>query len=610
MKKWSIVLMVISLLTACQPKSQVSEIVISDKNQSTEATVIDGTIKLTPTQTLIYENSEPETDSTIEQPSNWQFGGTKLILADGYRFEKLITPDQPVPNSLVISEDDTIFIGQNEFPPYLWVLNPWTGEFRDLALPKPWSVFHASGPGDSILVSYHEEIWQVHSDGSHEIWSINPNFNIPMEFTPRGTLLAASGHRDSLVEMNRNGEEKIISDGFTALEDVAILSDGSILLYDVLNKDVLEPYAKLYRLSPDGKLILLREDLEPYFPALTIDPFGNAYIKSQELGYALIDPKSEQLTSVTDDLEDKNCLRLFDHLGFLSNGELVAADYRGYGILAFNLDSNASRVVVSLPSIRTRAISFGPENILYLGVEGCSTLGALQSQIIRFQPDHGKEILLDNLNGDLIDLAFGPDGTLYYLLNNRLYWFDINSGVTEEIQLQTQSMVPWTISVNPISGNVFMSSFNDSSIYEFNKEGLIGEYPINFPKLPRDTYIEFDNYGNLYIFSHELENNEFGPIVQRWVLKMEYGSNIVTLLKEIDLVDERGPMGDMTVDSEGNIWIVTAPDSNLIKIDSLGEMDVVAYGVPMDTLGIAVDTKGQIALSHEEGIFRVIFEDN
>jgi hypothetical protein len=66
-----------------------------------------------------------------------------------------------------------------------------------------------------------------------------------------------------------------------------------------------------------------------------------------------------------------------------------------------------------------------------------------------------------------------------------------------------------------------------------------------------------------------------------------------------------GTMNVMNVDSEGNIWVITNPDSLIYRITPAGEISIFAQNTPIDIPAIDITTKGELIFNAEEGFYRI-----
>ncbi len=117
-----------------------------------------------------------------------------MQLPGGWYVERLLSPPLSDINQFTKSRDGTTFVELGLFTGSIVTIDPQSGQVN-MVLGLLWDPSRTTGiagePGDSVFVVVRNEIWQVSSDGSHEVWCtvLHGEGTHPTYYTDRGHLI-------------------------------------------------------------------------------------------------------------------------------------------------------------------------------------------------------------------------------------------------------------------------------------------------------------------------------------------------------------------------------------------------------------------------------------
>jgi hypothetical protein len=219
---------------------------------------------------------------------------------------------------------------------------------------------------------------------------------------------------------------------------------------------------------------------------------------------------------------------------------------------------------------------------------------------------------VDGLRGELRDVAFAPDGGLYVAAHDcdlggtPVYYVSPEGGDPVEIPGTTTYNV-LSLAVDPISGHLLATEHEGSSVLEFALDGLVAEHPVQLPKEVFDFYIDVAPDGTLYAYCSEAERAWTGPVVERWVLRLDLESGSSEIVFQFD---RQGccVMGNLSADPQGTLWWVVDPEMRIYRVTPDGEATLFAQNLPCDPAAAVVDSQGDVYFTSPSGIYRIYEE--
>ena len=171
-----------------------------------------------------------------------------------------------------------------------------------------------------------------------------------------------------------------------------------------------------------------------------------------------------------------------------------------------------------------------------------------------------------------------------------------------------ESFQMMSIAVEPSTQDLFVFVGRPDKIYRITQEGVIVELPTEFEKDVFNCDLTFDADGNLFALVCYSENYNVGPLLRR--LYRVTSSGELSLVANLD-ADLPNNEDDFAFTSSGNIIMLTRgvvcyPDEyELVKITPTGEKSRIAWHLPIDPLGMAMNAEGDIFFTCAMGIFKV-----
>lgn len=182
-----------------------------------------------------------------------------------------------------------------------------------------------------------------------------------------------------------------------------------------------------------------------------------------------------------------------------------------------DLKTGENGMFVSNQGSNTWAAAIGPDDALYVGAWGCSD--QTPAQVIRLADDGTRQIYVDGLTGQVTDVAFGPDGTLY------ISTFDSTQGKStgyrfspennEPVKIYTVNNYIISLTVDPLSNKLLATARSKDYVLEFKSDGSFIEHRIQLPMAVADFYIDSAPDGKLYAYGSEAARQQTGPVVER-----------------------------------------------------------------------------------------------
>jgi streptogramin lyase len=378
-------------------------------------------------------------------------------------------------------------------------------------------------------------------------------------------------------------------------------SEGTIFVSDTETGDIS-------RINPDGSQkvlvehVLMRDPLD-----LELDPSGNLYLSSVISGFVKIDKTSGALMHFENAYTP--CSMHMADFVFTAPGKVLFMDPTASQITWANLDKGENGVLVSNQGSNTYAVDIGPDDALYVGTWGCGD--ETSAQVVRIGDDGSRQVYVDDLRGEIRDLAFAPDGSLYiatrdYSYGPFLFYVPAGGGKVTEIPNKDHVNIT-SIAIELKTGDLLASEYEGKFIFRFNRSGMIAKQAVILPKPVSDFMLDIGMDGLLYIFASEKERQGIGPVVERWLLRLNPAGDRTEIVSQFD---RQGccTMGNLGIDSQGNIWWMVDPEFILFRITPAGERLVFAQNLPTDPAAVAVNSKGDVYFTSPSGIYRIYQE--
>jgi sugar lactone lactonase YvrE len=458
------------------------------------------------------------------------------------------------------------------------------------------------GPGDTFFVEVDGEIRQVNPDGSFDVWGQGVGV-APWYYTPDGRMLGIAGGETKVVEIFQDGSITELATGLSLAYDIVADDNGGIFISDFMAESLI-------RLDPDGTLTTVAS-IAPDNTDLTIDNEGDLYLNNAASGFVRVDEITGNFTPMV--LASASC-RLVQSpadVVFDGSGRAIFASWVDSRITWVDFDANQGGELLHQLWANTDSSAVGPDDALYLGVDGCGT--SIPGKIVRFTVDGDSQVYIDGLIGSISGIAFDSSGGLYVGLATGtgvgLDYFPPGSTSPSQISVPTGYDIG-SLAVNLTSDDLFvstgLSSPTDSSatILRFNPSGFQGSYVVGLPKPAIELSLASGPAGTLYAFATERDRFATGPEVDRWILRLELETGTSEVVAQVNRIG-CCPMGSFSVDSEGYIWWVLNPDFLLYKVSPAGDTELFAENLPIDSGSVHRNSDGDVFLNSPEGIFRI-----
>ncbi len=525
----------------------------------------------------------PSDQSTIE--TDEPTPPDQLQLPDGYAFEFIFAPPLPDVDEIVRSGDGVVFVHQAGINPGVSTLDPVTGEVnRIFDYLDEESGAIVGGPRESAFITIRGGILQLFANGDVERWGdLGPGW--PKHYTEGGRMLAISHDETMVMELLPDGSFLDIASGFNRIDGVVMNSEGVLFLSEVEEGNIV-------RIDPDGtRRNLLSGIVYRDFTRVGLDLDENLWIASPHIGIAQVDTESGKYSSIGG---------FPGAFVFTAPGELLVVRY--LEVNKIDLNSKTGKLLVEGRGIYTRAVDIGPDDELYLGTTGSEET---PGQVVKFGDDGSEEILLDGLSPNMIDISFDEDGDLYIAANldgiDRVYFYPHEGGDVRQITDNVGTIS--SIAADPIHNSLWIAG-PEGELYEYSAEGLVTAYDIELPEPVLNFRIDIAPDGTLYASAAEAARMITGPVVKRWILRLEPLLGKSEIIAQYDH-DGSGAWDFLGVDPLGNIWWITNPDSDLLKVTPDGSMELFASNLPIDCPGVIADSSGDIYLLTSSGILRI-----
>jgi hypothetical protein len=485
------------------------------------------------------------------------------------------------------SQSGVLYLQQWEPTGGLSTLDPVTGEVtRILDFPEGGVFWLASGPGDTVFVGVVSEIWQVWPDGSYDVWGPS-SAGWPQFYTQDGRLIGVNG--TEIGELHPDGSFDALAGGFDYVYDTVVNEEGVIFVTDFARGD-------LYRIDPDDTQRTLLSGVVNRDPMdLAFDQEGNLYLNSVNTGLALVNQDTGALTRFPHTLGE---------FAFVSPSEVVFSNHSQSQVYRMDMTTGDLSILVSNRGIYSEAMDIGPDGQLYLGTWSD---GQTPAQVLRFGDDGSMDVVIDNLPGMVRDVTFDPGGGLYVLTrdgDNYQIFYRAEEG-EDLIEIPYVAPGASALAFDSESGKLLVAVW-EGTLLEYSFEGWERRINMALPKPVNEFFIDIAPDGTVYAYGAEMERQRSGPVVDRWILRLDLAqgtSEIVTEYPHTGCCT----MGNLGVDDDGEIWWLVDPEFHLVLVTPEGDQTLFASDLPTDPISVMGDTEGDVYLSTPAGVLRFYY---
>jgi len=255
--------------------------------------------------------------------------------------------------------------------------------------------------------------------------------------------------------------------------------------------------------------------------------------------------------------------------------------------------------------VNSEKAKIGPDGTLYTLTERFGSPPT--NKILNIDRLGNSKIIFEAAN--IENFAFNADGSLYFFGStnntdpNGLYFLP-PEGSQVEFHCQMDYKISRSFGVDSQTGWIFGYEPEQKSIIVVNDScQLIHEYALDLPKEPLMVVLAGGSGSKVYGYSSEKERNLTGPIIERWIFEIDLLTGSFKILNQFDLEYFIGVMGQIQVDSVGEIWVISGPE--VFQVNKNGLMTKFVEAVVMDPAAVNSDGQGHIYISSTAGIFLI-----
>lgn len=537
---------------------------------------------------------QPDADVVFRDDLVAQFG-----LPEGYAVQQLFSPPTANPR-LASSQDGTVYLADIT-QAHLSLLDPRSGDLTVVLeaedVPFGWIV---GGPEDTVLMHVGHEIWQVHPDGSKEVWGeIPPGVaHHKWAYTPDGRLLAPTADTTGVAEIRPDGTAMELASGFAEVYHITAGPDGTVYVNDL----------------PEGTIVAIDEagnhrevaQVAPDPADIGFSPDGRLFVNNVGTGFAEVNLTTGEIGPRLD-AERSACPAIVTPGGFVFSGGSLAlfSSFPSSQIHWADLETLEGGVLVSNQGAPSPALAIGPDGWLYGGVSGCGDL--IPAQVVRMNDAGTREVVVEGFWGEVMDIAFDPEGGLYISTLNPvdtpLYYLPPGSAQVEEVPGMRDVWLN-SLAVDPVTGHVF-GGMGEEAVLELIPGQDWVRHPMQFPEPVWVWVLTGGPDGTLYAYAAERERAFTGPQVKRWLVRLDVEQGTSEIVSRVDLEQGCCPMSNLAVAPGGDIWWLLSPDHHLYHVTPEGNTSLFARELFWDSAAIAVDSEGDIYFTNPMGIYRI-----
>jgi len=530
----------------------------------------------------------------------------RFQLPQDYIAERLFAPPAPDLTGIAASADGTLFLQHGGLSAGISILDLTSGKVtRILDLPPAGAGYSSifGGPASSAFVPVGEALWHVQSDGTIEVWGRQTD-GLAEAITEDGRMLGVSHDRTRILELLPGGSSIELASGFKNIYDVVVDAEDVLYVSDAETGNIT-------RLDPDGKQRVLASDVlyrDPMDLAISLD--GRLFLNSVVTGFVEINLENGAFTHLVS--AHSPCSPHPADFAFAGMDRVIFIDPTWSVVTWADLDKRTNGMLASNQGANTWAATIGPDDRLVVGAWGC---GDDPAQIVRISDDGTREVVAQGAWCAVDDIAFDAEGGLYFATHifergSPVYYLPPGSEQTIKVPgVEGLSSLTAVGQGSRILGSPGGSDHPQrSSIVEINAQGLVAKHTVMLPKATFDFVIDAARDGALYAYASELERQKTGPLVERWLLRLDLEKGTSDIVYQYD---RQGccVMGNLGVDPAGTIWWLVDPENILFRITPGGKATLFAQNLPIDSAAVAVDSQGDVYITSPSGIYRLYREE-
>lgn len=99
----------------------------------------------------------------------------------------------------------------------------------------------------------------------------------------------------------------------------------------------------------------------------------------------------------------------------------------------------------------------------------------------------------------------------------------------------------------------------------------------------------------------------FTPFVSRWILQLDKENGTSDIIAQYNR-DGCCAFDFLGVDPAGDVWWITNPEKDLLRVTADGAMGIFASNLPMDSPAVIADSQGDVYIPSYSGIIRIYRE--
>jgi streptogramin lyase len=448
-----------------------------------------------------------------------------------------------------------------------------------------------------VFIEVDGEIRQVKPDGSYDIWG-TAQWAHPRYYTPDGRLIGISHDSSRIVEHHPNGTETDIATGLSHAFDVVGKADGTLFYNSRAN-------GNLVRIDPDGTQHVVVEAL--WSSDLAFGPDGHLY--AMGFSFDKFDKDTGARTTYPNPAGYGGCngnVNWGDFI-FTGVGEMLFVDATASQVGWLDINVGASGVLLSNEGVNSPAADIGPDEALYFGEWGCTA--ADPAQVVRLADDGSREVVVDGLTGFFWDMAFAPDGGLFFALDrgdgsNVLYHLGPEATSPVEVPGCPAGAIS-SLAVDPATGYLMVTESGQQTIKAFSGAGYVRTYTANVPADYTEFRLEFTPDGVPYAYVADDGLRVPGHFDRR-VMRLDLAAGTSETVADFskDAGYGHGGVGMIHADRD-EIWLLIDPEFEIYRIPHGGSATLFAKRLPIDPLAVATDSFGDVYFTSPAGIFRL-----
>ena len=526
-----------------------------------------------------------------------------------YDYEIIYRPPVTGLSGIVASHDGTLYV--RHLGPTggarVSLLDVDLGDFAFDVVDEPPETSVSSivgGPEDTVFVSVDGEFRGVSPDGSYVVWGTISPAVFPMYYTEDDHMFGISNDGTSVLELFPDGSYHTLLTGLSSAYDLVASDASNIFVSDIgagqlVQVTATDTYTNLAQIAQDNT-------------ELAFDQAGDLYVNNAEERFAKFDLATLTFTEMSAPNAACPVIRSPAGVAFDAYDRAVFGAWADNMVTWADLSTGDGGLVIHQPWSNSNAADIGPDEALYLSVNGCGDDPS--SQIERFAADGTHTTYLDGLVGEIHGLSFDSSGGLYFSVgtesSSKVYSFP-QGALTATLVYDSVGADIGSLAVHPTTRHVFGYAGQDagdqkiSVVVELSSTlGLVDEYHFQMPMTPTEVLLDFAPDDSLYAFATEKERFMTGPMVERWILRLDLETESAVLVDQIDRVG-CCPMGSFSVDYEGYIWWLLNPDFLLYRIPPNGTARLFGENLPVDAGYVNRNAEGDIFLNSPDGLYRI-----